>query len=75
MPMSMRRATSYNEAHINASPCSPECECDFDCRHVAHEIIGGAKTLTGKHRRLLQAKKAFINHQIAEMTTAAGRLK
>lgn len=73
MPTSMRRATSYNEAQIHASPYSPDSESKGN--DVAECLIGGTTTLTGKHRRLLQAKQAFLNYQIAETSSITGSFK
>jgi len=70
MPTSMRRATSYNEAQIHDST-----ECEISGCDVAECLIAGTTTLTGKHRRLLQAKQAFIKYQLAETSSYPGSFK
>lgn len=42
---------------------------------VADFLIGRTTNLTGKHRRLLQAKQAWIKYQVSESTTMADSFK
>ena len=68
--ISMRRAVSYSEASTNHS---------FDSlgvgKDLAEILMGGATTLTSKHRRLLQAKQAWIKYQISETNSDDGSFK
>ena len=42
---------------------------------VASLLIGRTTTLNGKHRRMLQAKQAWIKYQISECSTSNGDLE
>jgi len=64
----MRRATSYSEAQTVE-------EAFDDASDFVEVLIGGTTTLTGKHRRLLQTKQAWLKYQVSQSSTTAETFK
>ena len=65
----LRRATSYCPQLTHATS---DCESASD---VTELLIGRTTNVTGKHRRLLQAKQAWFKYQVSETCTTADSFK
>lgn len=65
----LRRATSYCPAYTNVAVL------DDECIEMAQCLFGRTTNLTGKHRRQILAKQAFIKYQMMETSSTRDSLK